>query len=235
MKKALVIQHVCFEDLGNIAPVLRERGWTIETLQAGVHALDQIDPFQWDLLIILGGPIGVNDVARYPFLHDEIRFIQTWLQSRRPLLGICLGAQLIAHASGAPVCRGHYQEIGWSPLTLTQEAHEHPFLAPLADPSLSVLHWHGDTFDLPQGAHLLASTPHYQNQAFLLGDRVLGLQFHLEVQPLYFERWLIGHTEELSRASHIDIHTLRAQAQSAGQALQHPAERLWRAWLESIA
>jgi GMP synthase (glutamine-hydrolysing) len=183
-----------------------------------------------DLLIILGGPIGVYETETYPFLVEEIAAIAARLAERRPTLGVCLGAQLMAAALGARVAPGPGKEIGYAPVELTTAALKTP-LATIA--GLSVLHWHGDAFDLPQGAERLASTKLCPNQAFRIGDWALGLQFHVEADPQELESWLIGHTVELGKAG-IDPRTLRADAERFGPAIAAAGRRVLKAWLGAL-
>ncbi len=191
MKYAIAIRHVAFEDAGAIATVLAAKNYQLDYLQAGVDKLEAAEHV--DLLIILGGPIGAYEADSYPWLNAEIDLIGRRLAARRPTLGICLGAQLMAASLGANVYPGGSKEIGWAPLSGLAD-----ILRPLAD--VPVLHWHGDTFDLPAGAARLASTALYDNQAFALGSYALALQFHLEVAPNAIEPWLIGHSAELAAA-----------------------------------
>ena len=142
-------------------------------------------------------------------------------------LGICLGAQLIARALGADVYPGGRKEIGWSELQLSPAGLQSP-LRHLA--GVPVLHWHGDTFDLPAGAELLASSALYPHQAFRVGPNILGLQFHPEALTREFERWLIGHGGELASAG-LDVPTLREQARQHGPALERAGQALLRDWV----
>ena len=228
MLRARVVVHVAFEDAGAFGPVLEERGYVLETLQAGVDDLG--DPLAPDLLLVLGGPIGVNEEEDYPFLREELGLIRKRLEARRPTLGVCLGAQLMAASLGARVHPGPAKEIGWSRLALTDEGRA-SCLAPLEN--TAVLHWHGDTFDLPEGARLLASTDICTHQAFDLGGFALGLQFHPEARGGLVERWLIGHTCEL-RAAGIDIPGLRADSARLGPALEAVAPDVLRRWLDGL-
>ncbi len=223
-----VIGHVAFEDLGVFGPVLEQAGHGLETLQAGVDDLG--DPLAPDLLVVLGGPIGVYEQDRYPFLREEIGLIRQRLAARKPTLGVCLGAQLMAAALGARVYPGPAKEIGWKKLRLT-DAGRASCLAPLAD--VAVLHWHGDTFDLPEAAQLLASTDICTHQAFSLGNFGLALQFHPEVQARGLERWLIGHTCELGGA-HIDIPALRADCAAKAPLLEQAGAEMLRGWLQGL-
>lgn len=206
-KTIYAIQHLAFEDLGALEDIFYQKGYRIRYVEAGVD--DLRTALQYDgLTIILGGPIGVNDVADYPFLCDEIELLKTRLQARQPTLGICLGAQLMAKALGAEVYAGPTKEIGWSTLMLSET--NHSILAPLAN--THVLHWHGDTFDLPEHTIHLAASNQYTNQAFQYG-KSLGLQFHLEVDAEHLEKWLIGHHTELKQAQ-INIQQLRQDNQT---------------------
>lgn len=171
-------QHVPFEGLGSIETWLR----------AGKHEITGTRFFQSpvlprldevEFLIVMGGPMSVHDEAEYPWLVQEKQFIRSCILAGKPVLGICLGAQLIANAMGAKVYRHHTKEIGWFPIQAVP-SHGATFRFP---PSVEVFHWHGETFDLPSGATLLARSEMCENQAFQLGRSVIGLQFHLETTP----------------------------------------------------
>ena len=224
-----VVQHLAFEDLGSFEPELRQRGHAIELLQAGVDDVSAAIR-RAECLVVLGGPIGVYETEAYPFVLDEVEALRERLRARRPTLGICLGAQLMAAALGARVYPGGRKEIGWGPLSLTQAGQASPLAALDGVP---VLHWHGDTFDLPQGCELLASTDVYERQAFSLGPNVLGLQCHPEADARRFERWLIGHAGELASAG-VDVRVLREQAQAFGPGLERAANAVLRDWLAGL-
>ena len=229
---ALVLSHVAFEDLGSFAAPLAERGFHIETVDAATarHPLAKAE--SCDLLVIMGGPIAVYDQLNYPFLRDEIAWIGERLAARKPTLGICLGAQLMAAALGARVYPGpRGAEIGWAPLH-PQDADPPSWFAPLLAPGLSVFHWHGDTFDLPAGAVHLASTEAYANQAFALGDFALGLQFHPEVTEAGLERWYLGHACELHHAG-IAPRALRFAARQYAAALEAAGAQFFDRWLNA--
>jgi GMP synthase (glutamine-hydrolysing) len=230
MRKAIAITHVAFEDLGSLEKALKRANYGIEFVDACGTDLRAID-LNPDLLVVLGGPIGVYEDETYPFLKTEIDLIRSRLAERRPTLGICLGAQLIAAAAGASVHPGTQgKEIGWGPIDAGRDAALHPEFAPLLADDLHVLHWHGDTFDLPAGAHHLAGTSAYPNQAFAIGRHALGLQFHPEVTAERLERWYVGHACELGSAG-ISVPKLRKQSEAFAPALQDAAERFWREWL----
>jgi GMP synthase-like glutamine amidotransferase len=174
------LQHVPFEGLGSIEPWLLEAGHEIGCTRLYDNpALPS--PSDVDLLIVMGGPMSINDEADYPWLADEKRFIREVIDRGTPVLGICLGAQLIASALGAKVTANPMKEIGWYPIEgLSSQSDDSAFNFPS---SLPVFHWHGETFDLPPGAIHLARSEGCEHQAFLLGRKVMGLQFHLETTP----------------------------------------------------
>ena len=175
MKTVLAIRHVAFEDLGGFEAPLKATGYAIRYADMGVDRIADLPAP--DLLAVLGGPLGAYEDDVYPFLRDEIALIATRLTAGQPTLGICLGAQLMARALGARVYPGPGKEIGWKALALTAPGEK--LLAPLTVP---VLHWHGDTFDLPQGATNLAATDICDHQAFAYGRHALAFQFHPEAQ-----------------------------------------------------
>lgn len=226
MPTAAIIQHVGFEDLGSWEPVLRERGFTVRRYQAGVADLTDPALREADLLIVLGGPISVNDSV-FDFLAAERAVLAGRLAADRPTIGVCLGAQMMAVALGCHVRAMPEKEIEFAPLQLTDQGREGE-LAELN--GLHVLHWHGEQAGLPAAATLLASTANCRNQAFAVGRNGLALQFHLELEPAEFERWLIGHCVELDLAG-VGIVELRAQAAAHGPALRSAGQRFLRRWL----
>ncbi|WP_117194468.1 glutamine amidotransferase [Rhizobium terrae] len=229
-KTALALRHVHFEDLGTFAKPLADAGYEIRYSDVGDADFCNGDPSTPDLLIILGGPIGVNDDA-YPFLDTEWTFIRTRLAAGRPTLGICLGAQLIAAALGEKVLPTGIKEIGFSRLTLTDAGRLGP-LRHLED--VAVLHWHGDTYSLPLGAVNLAASKVVEQQAFSIGRNVLGLQFHPEAKTDgTFERWLVGHAVELA-AARVDVPSLRQSAKDNGPRLRQTAALMLHDWLAGL-
>ena len=229
---ALAIRHVPFEDLGSFAPVLRERGFAVAYRDAGVDDLGARDLVDADLLILLGGPIGVYEAKDYPFLKGEIAAVERRLKMGRPVLGLCLGAQIIAKALGARVYKGKRKELGWSPLELT-EAGRKSALAELGART-SVLHWHGDTFDLPRGAAVLASTKLHANQAFAWRDHALALQCHIEATVRGLERWFVGHALEIATTRGVKLETLRRETRRLGPRLEERGPRVLKAWLAGL-
>ena len=233
MKNAVAIRHVAFEDLGNLAPILEQRGYQINYIDATSSSLPKIDPLNLDLLVILGGPIGAYDERDYPFLLDEFRLLESRLAADLPTLGICLGSQLMARVLGAKVYPGSTKEIGWSPLKLSDAGKQSP-LKYLEKKDSAVLHWHGDTFDLPQGATNLAYSDHYVNQAFTWGKRALGLQFHPEVTAQGLENWFIGHASEINTTTGISVNQLRANTRHYAPCLEIQTVNVWQEWLNLV-
>jgi GMP synthase (glutamine-hydrolysing) len=228
MKNAIAIRHVAFEDAGTLEPVLAERGIALRYLEAGI---DDLSPAKdADLLLVLGGPIGIYEVERYPFLKHELATIEAAVKKGVPVIGICLGCQALAAVLAARVY-GKQKELGWDELTLTKEGKASPL--GVLD-GVRVLNWHGDTFDLPAGATRLASTPITPNQAFAYGQKVLALQFHVELPERDLERWLIGHTLELAM-SKVDLGKMRADTARYAPSVNDASRKLFNTWLDGVA
>jgi GMP synthase (glutamine-hydrolysing) len=224
-KSLLALRHVAFEDLGGFESPLKEAGYAIRYCDMGLD--DPADAVSVDMLAVLGGPIGAYEDETYPFLADEIRLIAARLEKEKPVLGICLGAQLMARALGARVYPGPAKEIGFKPLIVTPDGEG--LLAPLS--GQPVLHWHGDTFDLPQGAVLLAKTDLCAHQAFAYGGHGLAFQFHPEARPEGFERWLIGHAAEIAATPGVSVPGLRAQMRAHGRQAEEKGRAALARWL----
>lgn len=231
---ALVLSHVGFEDLGTLRDPLLNRGFTIDSVEAASSAFPFDAAAASDLLVVLGGPIGVYEQFDYPFLKNEIAAIANRLDAGKPTLGICLGAQLIAASLGAAVYPGkNGKEIGWAPINPAPQTTLPEWFKPLVAPGLNVLHWHTDTFDLPVGATLLASTEHSLNQAFTYGASALGLQFHPEVTAVDLESWYVGLAAELDQAG-LSIRDLRVAAELYAPQLEMASREFWNQWLDYI-
>lgn len=218
-----VLQHVPFEGLGTIGPWLAARGAAVAVTRFYADESPP-DPRDVDLVIALGGPMSVNDEATLPWLVDEKHFLGEVLENGTPVLGVCLGAQLLASSLGARVYPNPQKEIGWFPIHTTPDSG-------LPD-GISVFHWHGETFDLPRGAERIASSPGCANQAFRIGTSVLALQFHLEVTPETTRAMVEHGRHELvpARYVHSEREILNAPPRlyaAANQAL----ERLLEDWL----
>jgi len=230
LKTAVAIRHLAFEDLGCFAPALARAGYKVHYFDVGVDELWALEPVKTDLIVVLGGPIGAYEDDKYPFLTEEVDILEQRLRVGRPTIGICLGAQLMARALGAKVYPGPEKEIGFAPLTLTAEGRA-SCLAAFSD--ASVLHWHGDNFELPDGAIRLASTAICENQAFAFGRNAIAFQFHPEAGAHRFERWLIGHAVELHQAGRA-VEQLRAEHKALGPDLGRRAAACLEGWLAQI-
>lgn len=231
MRTAVALRHIAFEDLGVIDPVLRRHGYAVRYVDVCDHVDDLAAAVaEPDLLVALGGPIGVYEVDRYPFLAAETEIVRDRVQREEATLGICLGAQVMAVALGAEVRPSGRVEIGFGPLLLTTAGAASP-LAGIGD--TPVLHWHGDQFAIPDGAAKLADSALLRNQAFSVGARLLGLQCHLEVDVAHLERWLVGHAHELGSVG-IDPAELRAQALDVGPRLSAAADEVFDAWVSGL-
>jgi GMP synthase (glutamine-hydrolysing) len=230
MRTCLALRHLAFEDLGILVSILQQRGFDTRYLDAGVDRLERAEFEGADLLVVLGGPIGVYQDKAYPFLADELAVISRRLDLLRPTFGICLGAQLMARALGSNVAPGPAKEIGMAPVELTPAGRESP-LRYLEN--IRVLHWHGDNFDLPPACENLAATIHCRFQAFRKGPNLLGIQFHIEVDPGRIETWLIGHTVELGKAK-IEPSSIREQMARHGEMLQRTGGRIFNEWLDNV-
>jgi GMP synthase (glutamine-hydrolysing) len=189
VRKLLVFQHAATEPLGVLDPMLRQRGFRIRYLNFArdPHAVPDVS--RYNGLVVLGGPMNVDEHVRYPHLRAEMEAINEAIRRDIPVLGICLGAQLLAAALGASVRPHTVREIGWYALHPTPAAREDRLLRHF-DGSQAVFQWHAYTFDLPRGAVLLASTDSCSHQAFRYGERAYGLQFHLEADEALINRWL---------------------------------------------
>lgn len=226
------LQHVACETPGLIAEVLASRGLRLETIRPFLGEPVPPSLEGYDGLVVMGGPMGVYEQARYPFLTAEIRLIEQALRLDKPVLGVCLGSQLLASALGAPVTRGPRQEIGWFPVTLTPEA------AGLAawqqvPSSFTALHWHGDVFTLPAGAVPLASSALTPCQGFAYGPSALGILFHLEVTNEIVAGMVATFAEEL-RGAGVDGRQILADTPRWLPALGAVGRTVFDAWAQRV-
>ena len=189
MKKLLVLQHVAHEILGTLNPLLKRAGFRIRYVNFARHPDARPTLDGYDGLIVLGGPMSVNDSNRLPHLVTELKLIEEALRRELPILGICLGAQLIAKTLGASVYPTREKEIGWYDVSPTTEAARDPLLTPLQKTE-KIFQWHGETFDIPNSTRHLAFSSLCANQAFRYGTKVYGFQFHMEVDAPMIHRWL---------------------------------------------
>ena len=236
MSRLLVFQHVAAEPLGTLDPLIRRRGHRIRFKNFERHPDAQLNVDRYRGLVVLGGPMNVQDPPQRPHLANEMRAIEKMLEQGKPVLGICLGAQLLAHVLGAPVQRNETPEIGWYPLRKTAEGMTDPVLAPL-QAETPVFQWHGCRFDIPKDAVHLAQSPHCAQQAFRHGDNAYGFQFHLEMDERLVERWLTNpvYRDELAASglAH-DEHAIRAQTKQHIVAMQQQADAVFNNFLDLV-
>jgi GMP synthase (glutamine-hydrolysing) len=233
MDEVLVFQHDRFEDLGFFAEVLGKTAARYRTVELFHGEVPAEDWRQVAALIILGGPMAVDDEEKFPFLRWEKRIIRAALDESVPILGICLGAQLIAATLGASVYEGPVREIGWSPISITPHGQVDSLLGYLPE-SATVFQWHSHGYDLPPGAVCLASSTHYKTQAFRLGKLTYGLQFHLEVTPQTIERWIGERSRDLARTPYVSAEKIRADTRIYSQALKYYGERFLAEFVRRI-
>ena len=184
----VALQHVPYEGPGLIAAAASRRGLDLRLCHP-YRGESLPSPEELDGLVVMGGPMGVQDTAEHPYLAREGELIAAMVRAGRPVLGVCLGAQLLAHALGASVYRGQRAEIGCGTVSLTEAGREDPVLGSTGGAALPVVHWHQDTFELPAHASLLAGSALFPHQAFRVGTRAYGLQFHVELTPTLAEGW----------------------------------------------
>lgn len=231
MKSALVIRHTPYEGIAGFRQPVEQAGYVIDRVDVTDPDFASMDFLEPDLVVMMGGPMGVYERAAYPWIDCEIVRLAGRLAAGRPTLGVCLGAQMIAAALGVEVHPGPVKEVGFAPISLTP--------AGLASPlrhidGVPVLHWHGDTFHLPDGAELLASTSAYANQAFRRGPNLLALQCHPEMgEDPRFEAWLEGADAYLAEAG-TDAPRMRADHATHGSATVAAGRRMIADWLAAL-
>jgi GMP synthase (glutamine-hydrolysing) len=224
MEEVLVFQHDPFEDLGFFAEVLQKHGADYRVIRLFHGEMPGEEWKNVSALIILGGPMGVDEEESFSFLRWEKRIIRAAIDEGVPILGVCLGAQLIAATLGTQVFHGPVKEIGWSPISITAHGQVDSLLGYLPE-NATVFQWHSDGFELPAGAVRLATSAHYGTQAFRIGRSIYGLQFHLEVTPRMIERWIDERSKDLAQAPYVLPDKILADTQSYAPALKYYGER----------
>lgn len=230
-KRGLIIRHVPHEGLAGYRAPIEAAGYVLDRIDMCGPEFAEADFLSPDLLILMGGPMGVYEQSTYPWIAHEIERIAERIEHGLPTLGICLGSQLIAAALGADIYAGPVKEIGFSPLTLTEAGRASP-AAHLQD--VPVLHWHGDTFDLPPGTELLASTPNYPHQIFRRGRWLLALQCHAEmgVDPR-IDAWIADSRDYLAEAG-ICPNALRSEYDTTGPQSERAGQKMIAEWLNQL-
>ncbi|MDH5394602.1 MAG: gamma-glutamyl-gamma-aminobutyrate hydrolase family protein [Gammaproteobacteria bacterium] len=229
MKTAVVIRHVAYEGLGLFNRVLELASYDVIYMDAGIADFSRKINIDADIMIVLGGPVSVNDMVKFPYLMDELQLIEYRLKNNLPVLGIGLGAHLMAKALGASIIPMHQSEYGWATIDLVSDSH---LLQSLKEKR--VLHWHHEMFSLPDGAELLASTSTSEVQAFSW-EKSLALQFHAEIDIKKIEPWILGHAIEIQQLG--DTHCLsdlRQGAEDYGTIMAEPAAQVMDKWLQSL-
>ena len=229
-RTALVLQHDPTIHLGNIRPVLEEHGYALRILDVPTEDLDAIDPAEADLVVVLGGEMGAYETDAFPFLASEQRLLRARLAAERPTLGVCLGAQLMAGALGERVYKGPTTAIGYRRVEPTAAGARSPLRH---FDGVPVVQWHGDTFELPREATLLASSSDYSNEAFAIGKHALAVQFHPEVTDEMHERWVADGYNELDEHA-IDPDALRRERASYSARMQEASRAAFSEWLGSL-
>jgi GMP synthase (glutamine-hydrolysing) len=232
MKTVLALRHTPFEDLGTFEPQFRKMGFAVRYLDVGIQPLCAESPLDADIAVVLGGPVSARDIARYPYLGEEIAWLRARLIDDMPTLGIALGAHLIAIALGASIQPGA-RDIGWVPLAAGADVRA-GYLRPLLEQDIRVMQWHEDSFGLPPNARHLAASAHNANQAFAWGRNCLALQFHPEPDVAKIERWLIAGGPEIARMPGFDIAGFRNDSERYGPTLRKAAQEFLFRWVRQL-
>uniref|UniRef100_UPI0020289B69 glutamine amidotransferase n=1 Tax=Caballeronia sp. ATUFL_F1_KS39 TaxID=2921766 RepID=UPI0020289B69 len=230
--EVVAFRQLYLYDVGSLYQVRGDRGLPGGYLAGGRGRIEAPNPLDPSLLVVLGGPIGAFEDAHYPHLAPLLSMLEKRIAAGLPTIGICLGSQLIARALGARVYPSGKLELGWSPLTLTDAGRASALRHLEADgASVPVFHWHGDTFDLPEDATLLASTDMCAHQAFTWGEHVLALQCHPEVLVERFESWLVAYPGDVAKSG-TTVAALREETARHGAKLERAARAMFGEWLD---
>lgn len=232
VRKVKVIQHIACETLGIIAPVLEKAGIAYQYIQPFAGGSVPKSLFEDDGLIIMGGPMGVGEEKQFPYLLDEMLLIENTVSKGKPVLGICLGSQLIATVLGVKVSKGHQKEIGWHKVRLTDFASTDMLLSNISC-KFQALHWHGDVFDLPREATPLAFSERTANQAFRYGQNIYGILFHMEVTRQQIAKMVTTFKDELCEAG-IDGETILEETSNYIAKLHEIGDCVFQRWTSLI-
>ncbi len=233
MKPVLALLHVPHEGIGTIEDALRHVQMPFDVVELYCQLPRPLRPEPLSGLVVMGGPMNVDETDRYPFLADEVKWIRQAVEAELPVLGVCLGSQLLAKALGSRVYPNRIKEIGWYDVEMTEAAKADQLFGDCR-PTETVFQWHGDTFDLPAGAVQLARSSQCENQAFRVGRAAYGLQFHLEVTPEIVNDWLgePGNCGELAGLDYIDAEAIRRETPAKIGPLKSLADRVFGAFAE---
>lgn len=232
--KILVFQHVPYEPLGTLDPLLKNAGFRIRYVNFGRDATQRPALDKYEALIVLGGPMNSDQIDTYPNLITEVEIIREAVEREMSVLGICLGAQLLAKALGGQVSRNARREIGWFDVDLTEDGVDDPVLSTF-DRRQRVFQWHEDGIELPEGVTHLASSPDSPVQAFRYGDHAYGFQFHLEVNASLIDRWLTVPDNQAALSDEddrVDPASIRASTPQEIDALEALSERTFSRWID---
>ncbi len=231
--KVLIVCHHRKEDIGTFEEVLRERGFTLDIILGHEDKLPNIEPSAHDLTIIMGGAMGVYEADEHPYLYSEIEYIKKRIEVNKPLLGICLGGQLIAKALGGEVYKGKQgRETGWREIHVTDAGKKSP-VHYLDATQTKMTQGHQDTFDLPDGAVLLATSEQYQNQAFSYGDKTLGFQYHPEMDEERMNVWLNEKNDFLT-TDDMPKDQIAKDTKIYADKLKLQTAKFFNAWLDEV-
>jgi GMP synthase (glutamine-hydrolysing) len=227
-RTVLILRHMPQETGGTLETALTRAGLEVGYIDLFQEIPPRLPLDQASGLVVLGGPMNVDEVDRYPFLRLDVQWIRQAIEIRLPVLGICLGSQLLAKALGARVYPNAVKEIGWYPLEWLPRAADDPLFA--RSGTTTVFEWHGDTFDLPEGAVLLARGSSCPNQAFRWGASAYGLQFHIEMTAAMIDHWLNEgeHRGELAALGYIKLQAIRQQTPLVLPSMQKLAAEIFR-------
>ena len=234
--KILIFQHVPHEILGTFDPLLKKRGVRMRYVNFSRGVVDSINLDNYDGLIVLGGPMSVNELDQYPHLKEEMYWIKKAIDQDLFVLGICLGAQLISKALGGEITKSPSPEIGWFDIKLNSEGKEDP-LFEFFDETQKIFQWHGDAFSIPKGAINLASSVGCPHQAFRYGKKVYGFQFHLEVNRGLIDRWLdheVNKSELERHEKNMDIPLIRKETEKYLNSLQMLSDKTFTLFLKIV-